>query len=136
MGLFANFDISGSAISAQSTRLNTVASNLANVESVAASADAAYRSRQPVFQALLQREERPGEVGVKMLDIVESQKPIERRYDPGHSMADAEGYIYASNVNPIEEMANMISASRAYQNNVEVLNTSRDLLLRVLSLGS
>ncbi len=136
MGLFANFDISGSAISAQSTRLNTVASNLANVESVAGTEAAAYRSRQPVFQAMLKQQQRPGEVGVQMLDIIESQKPIQRRYDPGHAMADDEGYIYASNVNPIEEMANMISASRAYQNNVEVLNTSRDLLLRVLSLGS
>lgn len=136
MGLFANFSISGSAISAQSTRLNTVASNLANVETIAGSAAEAYRSRQPVFQALLGKHQRPGEVGVQMLDIVESRKPNERRYDPGHALADEEGYIYASNVNPIEEMANMISASRAYQNNVEVLNTSRDLLLRVLSLGS
>ena len=136
MGLFANFNISGSAISAQSTRLNTVASNLANVETIASSAAEAYRSRQPVFQALLGNQQRPGEVGVQMLDIVESQTPNQRRYDPGHALADAEGYIYASNVNPIEEMANMISASRAYQNNVEVLNTSRDLLLRVLSLGS
>ncbi len=136
MGLLANFNISGSAISAQSLRLNTVASNLANVETVAGSADQAYRSRQPVFQAMLADQQHPGEIGVKMLDIVESQKAVERRYDPGHSLADAEGYIYVSNVNPVEEMANMISASRAYQNNVEVLNTSRDLLLRVLSLGS
>ena len=136
MGLFANFDISGSAISAQSLRLNATASNLANVETLSASESAAYRSRQPVFQAMLDQHNRPGEVGVQMLGIVESQKAIERRYDPGHALADADGFVYGSNVNPVEEMANMLSASRAYQNNVEVLNTSRDLLLRVLSLGS
>ncbi len=136
MGLLSNFNISGSAISAQSLRLNTVASNLANAETIAASADEAYRSLQPVFQALPGDSKRPGEVGVNMLQVVENPRPVNRRYDPGHAMADAEGYVFGSNVNPVEEMANMISASRAYQNNVEVLNTSRDLLLRVLSLGS
>jgi flagellar basal-body rod protein FlgC len=136
MGLFANFNISGSAISAQSTRLNATASNLANIETLASSEAGAYRSRQPVFQALLGNHGRPGEVGVQMLDIVQNQKSVERRFDPGHALANAEGYVFGSNVNPVEEMANMISASRAYQNNVEVLNTSRDLLLRVLSLGS
>jgi flagellar basal-body rod protein FlgC len=136
MGLFANFNISGSAMSAQSIRLNTTASNLANVETIAGTAAGAYRARQPVFQAVLDNYARPGEVGVRMLDIVESQGEIERRYDPGHALASREGYVFGSNVNPVEEMANMISASRAYQNNVEVLTTSRDLLLRVLSLGS
>ena len=136
MGLLANFQISGSAVSAQSLRLNTVASNLANIETIASSEAAAYRSRQPVFQALVENQQRPGEVGVTMLGIVENQRDVERRYDPGHALADADGYVYGSNVNPVEEMANMISASRAYQNNVEVMNTSRDLLLRVLSLGS
>ncbi|MCP4389261.1 MAG: flagellar basal body rod protein FlgC [Gammaproteobacteria bacterium] len=136
MGLLANFNISGSAISAQSLRLNTIASNLANVETIASSEAEAYRSRQPVFQALMDGQGRPGEVGVNMLGIVESQRGVERRYDPGHALADQDGYVFGSNVNPIEEMANMISASRAYQNNVEVLNTSRDLLMRALSLGS
>lgn len=136
MGLFANFNISGSAISAQSARLNATASNLANVETLSSSEASAYRARQPVFQALLRDQVNPGEVGVQMLGIVESQKAVQRRYDPGHALADAEGFVYGSNVNPVEEMANMLSASRAYQNNVEVLNTSRDLLLRVLSLGS
>jgi len=136
MGLLANFNISGSAISAQSLRLNTVASNLANVETLAASEAEAYRSRQPVFQALFDSQGRPGEVGVNMLGIVENQRDVERRYDPGHTLANAEGYVFGSNVNPVEEMANMLSASRAYQNNVEVLNTSRDLLMRVLSLGN
>ena len=136
MGLFANFNISGSAISAQSIRLNTIASNLANVETIASSEAEAYRSRQPVFQSMLGKPASAGEVGVHMLDIVESQKAVQRRYEPGHALANEEGYVFGSNVNPVEEMANMISASRAYQNNVEVLNTSRDLLLRVLSLGS
>lgn len=136
MGLFANFEISGSAISAQSLRLNTVASNLANVETIAGSEAQAYRSRQPVFQSMLGNHTRPGEVGVQMLDIVQSQKAVQRRFEPGHAMANEDGYVFGSNVNPVEEMANMISASRAYQNNVEVLNTTRDLLLRVLSLGS
>ncbi|MCP4874058.1 MAG: flagellar basal body rod protein FlgC [Gammaproteobacteria bacterium] len=136
MGLFANFNISGSAISAQSIRLNTTASNLANVETMASSEAEAYRSRQPVFQAFMNSHGGVGEVGVQMLDIVESQRAVERRYDPGHALANEDGFVFGSNVNPVEEMANMISASRAYQNNVEVLNTSRDLLLRVLSLGS
>ncbi len=136
MGLLANFNISGSAISAQSLRLNTVASNLANVETLATSEAAAYRSRKPVFQALIDDAGRPGEVGVSMLGIIENQRGVERRYDPGHALADESGYVYASNVNPVEEMANMISASRAYQNNVEVLTTSRDLLMRTLSLGN
>ncbi len=136
MGLFANFNISGSAISAQSIRLNTIASNLANVETIASSEAEAYRSRQPVFQSMLGKSASAGEVGVHMLDIVESQKAVQRRYEPGHALANADGFVFGSNVNPVEEMANMISASRAYQNNVEVLNTSRDLLLRVLSLGS
>ncbi len=136
MGLFANFNISGGAISAQSVRLNTIASNLANAETLAGSEAGAYRSRQPVFQAMLEGQGGSGEVGVRMLGVVESQKSVERRYDPGHALADADGFVYGSNVNPVEEMANMLSASRAYQNNVEVMNTSRDLLLRVLSLGS
>jgi len=135
MGLLANFEISGSAISAQSVRLNTTASNMANSESVASSADEAYRTRQPVFQAMMKDQNSPAEVGVRMLGIVENPAGIMRQYAPNHAMANEEGYIYGNNVNAVEEMANMISASRAYQNNVEVLNTSRDLLLRALSLG-
>ena len=136
MGLFSNFDISGSAISAQSIRLNTVASNLANADTIASSEEMAYRSRQPVFQAMINNRYQASEVGVRMMGIVESQSAVTRRHDPDHPLANEEGYVFTSNVNRVEEMANMISASRAYQNNVEVLNTSRDLLLRVLSLGS
>lgn len=136
MGLFANFDISGSAISAQSIRLNTTASNLANADTIASSEEQAYRSRQPVFQAMMNNQFQTFEVGVRMVGIVENQAEVSRRYDPGHALANENGYVFFSNVNRVEEMANMISASRAYQNNVEVLNTSRDLLLRALSLGS
>ncbi|MCP4186209.1 MAG: flagellar basal body rod protein FlgC [Gammaproteobacteria bacterium] len=136
MGLFTNFDISGSAISAQSIRLNTTASNMANSETIASSREEAYRARQPIFQAMMNRQSEAWTVGVRMLGVVESQDDVMQRYDPGHAMANEEGYIFASNVNPVEEMANMISASRAYQNNVEVLNTSRDLLMRALSLGN
>ncbi len=136
MGLLANFNIAGSAVSAQSVRLNTIASNLANVETVASSEAEAYRSRQPIFRAMLDDQQKPAEVGVQIDGIIESETPITRRYEPGHPMADEAGFIYASNVNPVEEMANMISASRSYQNNLEILNTSRDLLLRALSLGN
>jgi len=136
MGLFSNFDISGSAISAQSIRLNTTASNLANTETLASSAKEAYRSRHPVFQAIMDKSSKPEQVGVRMLGIVESQSEVKPIYDPGHKLANEEGYVFGSNVNAVEEMANMISASRSYQNNVEVLSTSRDLLLRALSLGS
>ena len=136
MGLFANFDISGSAISAQSVRLNTTASNLANVDTIASTAEEAYRSRQPVFQAMMNKQADAAQVGVRMLGVVESKAEVNQRYQPSHKLANEQGYVFGSNVNPVEEMANMISASRAHQNNVEVLNTSRDLLLRALSLGS
>ena len=135
MGLFANFNISGSAMSAQSLRLNTVASNLANVETIASSEADAYRSRQPVFQSMLDNHDRPGEVGVRTLQIVQTQKPVERRYDPDHALANEAGFVFGSNVNPVEEMANMISASRSYQANVEELNTSKQLLLSTLKIG-
>ena len=136
MGLLANFNIAGSAISAQAVRLNTIASNLANVETVASTEAEAYRSRQPVFRALMAEQEKPAEVGVRIDGIIETETPVARRYEPGHPMADEAGYIFASNVNPVEEMANMISASRSFQNNLEILNTSRDLLIRALSLGN
>lgn len=136
MGLLANFQISGSAISAQSLRLNTTASNMANAETIVDSEDKAYRARETVFQSFLFDGHRPAEAGVKMLGVVESGAPVRRQYDPQHPMANEQGYIYTSNVNAVEEMVNMLSASRAYQNNVEVLNTSKDLMLRTLSLGN
>lgn len=136
MGLYANFRISGSAISAQSLRLNTIASNMANAESVAASEEEAYRSRQTVFQSVMLDAQRPAEVGVRMLGVVESNEPVRSRYEPGHPLANEQGYVFTSNVDTVAEMVNMLSSSRAYQNNVEVLNTSKELLTRTLALGN
>lgn len=136
MGLLANFQISGSALSAQSLRLNTTASNMANAETIASSEDAAYRARETVFQSYVVDRSRPAETGVKMLGIVESKAPVRSIYDPQHPSANEQGFVFTSNVNAVEEMVNMLSASRSYQNNVEVLNTSKELMLRTLSLGN
>lgn len=134
MSLISIFNISSSAMNAQSVRLNTTASNLANAESVSSSEAGAYRARQPVFETVMNS--LTGEVnGVKVTDVVKSDAPILKQYSPGNPMADKEGYIYRSNVNAMEEMANMISASRSYQNNVEVMNTSKQMLISTLRLG-
>lgn len=130
------FDIAGSAMSAQSQRLNLVASNMANVDSVSSSVDQTYRSRQPIFQTMVdqQRPQDPA-VGVRMLGVVENQAPLHKEYLPEHPMADDEGYIYRPNVNIVEEMANMISASRSYQNNVEVVNSAKQMMMGLIRLG-
>lgn len=132
--LFSVFDISGSGMSSQMVRLNTTASNLANSSNVTGSEKEAYRSRHPVFKALID-EQRAGNVSVTVEGIVESKEPVRREYSPNNPIADKDGYIYHSNVNVIEEMANMISASRSYQNNVEVMNTAKQLMIRTLQLG-
>jgi len=136
MGLLANFQISGSAMSAQSLRLNTIASNMANAETVAASEQDAYRARQTVFQSYVFDKSRPAESGVNMLGIVESAEPVRNMYDPENPLANEQGYVFTSNVDTVEEMVNMLSSSRSYQNNVEVLNTSKELMMRTLSLGN
>ncbi len=137
MGLLNIFDIAGSAMSAQSARLNATASNLANANSAAGRPEDAYRARQPVFQTVLQDQGGdPASASVRVAGVLESQAPPPRVYQPGHPQADAEGYVYMSNVNVVDEMVNMISASRSYQNSIEVLNTSKELFLRTLSLGS
>lgn len=136
MSLFQVFDISGSGMSAQTLRLNLTASNMANANSVASSPEDAYKSRQAVFSATLQNAmTQNGSTGVQTKGVVESQANHEMRYEPGHPLANEDGYIFSSNVDPIEEMANMMSASRSYQNNIEVLNTSKKLLLQTLKLG-
>jgi flagellar basal-body rod protein FlgC len=142
MSMFKIFDIAGSAMSAQSVRLNATASNLANANSVAGSADGAYRSRQPVFQTVMAgmgagalATADPASAGVRVAGVVQTEAPPPRVYQPGHPSADAEGYVYMSNVNVVDEMVNMISASRSYENSVEVMNTSKELLLRTLSIG-
>jgi flagellar basal-body rod protein FlgC len=135
MSSFRIFDIAGAGMSAQSVRLNTVASNLANAESVSGDPASVYRARHPVFQATPATEADGSGAGVMVRGIVESQATPERRYDPANPLADGNGYVYAPNVNTVEEMVDMISASRSYQNNVEVMNTARSLMLATLKLG-
>jgi flagellar basal-body rod protein FlgC len=140
MSLFGVFDISGSAMNAQSVRLNTTASNLANAASVAGKPEDAYKARHPVFAAQLQELSANPEfdasgVGVRIVDVVQSPAAPVKRYQPDHPMADGEGYVYGSNVNPVEELTNMISASRSFQGSVEAMTTARDLLLKTIAMG-
>lgn len=137
MSLFSVFQISGSAVSAQSQRLNVVASNLANADTVAGPDGQPYKARQVTFQTVLmgQAESPDAAAGVRVSTISESAAEGRRVHDPKHPAADAEGYVTYSNVNPVEEMVNMISASRSYQNNIEVMNTARSLLMKTLQLG-
>jgi flagellar basal-body rod protein FlgC len=135
MSSFRIFDIAGAGMSAQSVRLNTVASNLANAESVSGDAATVYKAKHPVFKAEAATDGDSLGASVSVQGIVESNAAPDKRYDPGNPLADAEGYIYAPSVNTVEEMVDMISASRSYQNNVEVMNTARTLMLATLKLG-
>ncbi|MDH5437196.1 MAG: flagellar basal body rod protein FlgC [Gammaproteobacteria bacterium] len=135
MPLSQIFDVSGSAMTAQSVRLNAISSNLANAETASSSAETAYRSRQPVFSTILNNERGNPAGGVKVLGIVESSTPPKQFYNPSHPMANKEGYIFMPNVNAVEEMANMISASRSFQSNVEVMNTAKQLITQTLRIG-
>lgn len=146
MSLNAIFNISGSGMSAQSLRLNTTASNIANAETVSSSTDETYRARHPVFatmfteqqqgmgQSLFADQEQAGQ-GVEVLGVVQSDAELQSRYEPDHPMADEKGYVFYPNVNIVEEMANMMAASRAYQTNVEIMNATKTMLQRVLTLG-
>lgn len=141
MSSFKVFEIAGSGLSAQSVRLNTVASNLANADSVSGDPNTVYKARHPVFQAVhaavgAQTQAQQAGAAVRVTGIVESNAPPTVRNDPGNPLADAQGNVYAPNVNVIEEMTDMISASRAYQNDVEVMSTAKDLMLATLKLGS
>ncbi|MDZ5457261.1 flagellar basal body rod protein FlgC [Azohydromonas lata] len=138
MSLLNIFNVAGSAVSAQSQRLNTVASNLANADTVAGPDGQAYKARQVVFQTELMGAQQGGvgeSAGVRVSNVVEDNSPGRRVFDPKHPAADADGYVTFSNVNPVEEMVNMISASRSYQNNVEIMNTAKSLLQKTLQLG-
>jgi flagellar basal-body rod protein FlgC len=136
MPSFKIFDIAGSGLSAQSVRLNTVASNLANADSVSGDPTKVYKARHPIFEAVrASLGSQSGGAAVRVLGITESKAPPTQRYEPGNPLADAQGNVYAPNVNTVEEMVDMISASRAYQNDIEVLNTSKDLMLATLKLG-
>jgi flagellar basal-body rod protein FlgC len=137
MSMLNIFNVSSSAASAQSQRLNVVASNLANADTVAGPDGQAYKARQVTFQTQLVGElaNDPSAAGVRVSTISEDQTPGRRVHDPKHPAADAEGYVTYSNVNPVEEMVNMISASRSYQNNIEVMTTAKTLLLKTLQMG-
>ena len=139
MSLFNVFNVSGSAMNAETIRLNTTASNLANAESVNGDASKVYRARHPVFQAMMDSEsgleDQDASTGVRVLGVVESTTPPLKTYQPDHPLADKDGYVYTSNVNSIEEMTNMISANRSFSTNVDAINTARDLLLKVISMG-
>ena len=134
MSMFSIFNVSGSAVSAQAQRLNVVASNLANADTVAGPDRSPYKARQVVFTTTPMGNE-VGTAGVAVTNITEDNTPGRRVLDPKHPQADADGYVTYSNVNAVEEMVNMISASRSYQNNIEVMNTAKSLLMKTLQLG-
>ena len=144
MALFDIFNIAGSGMSAESVRLNTVASNLANADSVTSNPTTAYKARYPVFQAIQSSLMSPGgttgtmpgaDAAVQVRGIVESTAAGTASYQPGNPLADANGYVYNSNVNVVEQMADMISASRSYQNDAQVLETSKSLMLDTLKIA-
>lgn len=146
MSLDKIFDIAGSGMNAQSVRLNTVASNIANAETVSSSVDETYRARQVVFATMFNEQQQSlggplfapdnqAGQGVNVQGVVESDAELQARYEPDHPMANEEGYVFYPNVNVVEEMANMMAASRAYQTNVEIMNTAKTMLQRVLTLG-
>lgn len=145
MPLMNIFDVAGSAMTAQNLRLNTTASNLANADSVSSSHGDTYRARHPVFAARLQEAtfgsdpagigQQQASAGVQVTGIVESDAPLQLKYEPHHPMADEEGYVAYPNVNVVEEMANMMSASRSFQVNVQMLTTVKTMAERLLSMG-
>ncbi|WP_218355182.1 flagellar basal body rod protein FlgC [Alteromonas lipotrueiana] len=137
MSLFNVMNISGTGMEAENLRLNTTASNIANANTVSSSENDTYRARYPVFSAALQHatQEQSKGVGVEVKGVVESNTPLNVEYAPNNPMADADGYIYKPNVNVVEEMANMLSASKSYETNVQVADTTKKLFRRVLQLG-
>jgi flagellar basal-body rod protein FlgC len=135
MSLSNVFSIAGSAMTAQSQRLNAVASNLANADSATSSTGQPYRAKQVVFSAMPLGGSSSGSAGVKVAEVIEDPSPMKRMYDPKHPLADAQGFVTMPNVNVVEEMVNMISASRSYQNNADMMNTAKTLLMKTLTLG-
>ncbi|MEN0107151.1 MAG: flagellar basal body rod protein FlgC [Pseudomonas sp.] len=149
MSLSSVFNIAGTGMSAQTTRLNTISSNIANAETVSSSVDKTYRARHPVFATMFtdQQAQQSGDRGslfadqdnsgrgVQVAGVVEDQSSLMPRYEPNHPAADKDGYVYYPNVNVVEEMADMISASRAFQTNTEMMNTAKQMMTKVLTLG-
>jgi flagellar basal-body rod protein FlgC len=136
VSLFNIFAISGSALSAQSVRLNTISSNLANADVVSGNAEDVYKARYPIFSAALDSAWGQQSTGVRVEGITESEIPPRMEYDPAHPLANEDGNVFLPNVNSVDETANMISAARTYQSNVEAMNTTKQLIIRTLSLGS
>ena len=135
MSLSNVFSIAGSAMTAQSQRLNAVASNLANADSATSSTGQPYRAKQVMFSAMPLGGSSSGSAGVKVSGVIEDPSPMKRMYDPKHPLADAQGFVAMPNVNVVDEMVNMISASRSYQNNADMMNTAKALLMKTLTLG-
>lgn len=139
MSLFKIFDTAGSALAAQSVRMNVTASNMANADTISSSVDETYRARYPVFQAVLREQMAFGvdqaSDGVRVLGIVEGTAPPQAEYRPDHPQANDEGYIFRPNINMVEQMTDMISASRSFQSNIEVINASKQMMQRTLQLG-
>lgn len=147
MSLGSIFDIAGSGMTAQSLRLNTTASNIANAESASSSSGETYRARKPVFSAVQHSLLNPGQgprpftagpsfgAGVRVEGIVESDAELQMRYQPHHPAANNEGYVFYPNVNAVEEMADMMSSSRSFEMNVDVMNTAKSMMQRILTLG-
>lgn len=133
MSLFSVIDVAGSALTAQSQRLNTTASNLANAESATSSTGEPYRAKQVVFSA--QPVAQGKATGVRVAGVVQDTSPPRRVHDPRHPLADEQGYVSMPNVNVVEEMVNMISASRSYQTNADLMNTAKTLILKTLQIG-
>jgi flagellar basal-body rod protein FlgC len=132
MSLFNVFNVAGSAMSAQSQRLNTTASNLANADSATSATGEAYRAKQVVFEAVPVAS---GATGVKVREVVDDPSPMKQVYDPKNPLADGKGYVTMPNVNVVDEMVNMLSASRSYQTNVETMNAAKTMLLKTLTIG-
>jgi flagellar basal-body rod protein FlgC len=133
MSLFNIFNVAGSAMSAQGQRLNVVSSNIANADSATSADGKTYRAKQVIFSAV--PTQNAGATGVKVQQVVEDASPLKMMYDPKHPQADEKGYVAMPNVNVVEEMVNMISASRSYQTNAETMNTAKTMLLKTLTLG-
>ncbi|MES2319289.1 MAG: flagellar basal body rod protein FlgC [Pseudomonadota bacterium] len=132
MSLFNIFNVSGSAMSAQAQRLNTVASNLANADSATSASGEAYRAKQVVFEAVPTN---GAGTAVRVQQVIEDASPLKQVYNPKHPLADDKGYVAMPNVNVVDEMVNMLSASRSYQTNVETMNAAKTLLNKTLTLG-
>ena len=133
MSLFSIFNVSGSAMSAQAQRLNVVASNLANADSATSASGEAYRAKQVVFEATPTAN--GAATSVKVSQVVEDPSPLKQVYDPKHPLADEKGYVTMPNVNVVDEMVNMLSASRSSQTNVETMNAAKTMLLKTLTIG-